>query len=85
MRWNVVHFILVSVRLKAINGIHSDLLVGTKMHSERKVTLNRGGVAHKIAADHSNPWGKLPTPAVKVTEYQYPHPFQFCLPNAMQL
>ena len=55
------------------------------MHSERKVTLNRGGVADKIVADHSNPWGKLPTPEVKVTEHQYPHPFQFCLPNAMQL
>ena len=45
----------------------------------------QGGVADKIAADHSNLWGKLPTPEVKVTEHQYPHPFQFCLPNVMQL
>ena len=48
------------------------------MHSERKVitiaTLNSGG-ADKIAADHSNPSGKLPTPEVKVTEHRYPHPF----------
>ena len=51
------------------------------MHSERKVTLNRGGVADKNAADPSNPRGKFPTPEVKVTEHQYPHPFQFCLPN----
>ena len=50
------------------------------MHSERKVTLNRGGVADKNAADPSNPRGKFPTPEVKVTEHQYPHPF-FCLPN----